>query len=414
MMRVDLLIRGGTVIDPAAELDGPADVAILDGRVVAVDRSIPADAEEVIDATGCLVTPGLIDLHAHVFHGVGPYGVDADAIGSRTGVTTWVDAGSAGAYTLPGFRRFVIEPATVRILAFVNISFVGLSGLNYDEYTNLEACDVPLLRRVVERHRDIVVGIKTRMGTGTVGYQGLEPLRRAREAADALGLPLMAHISNAPPPIEEVLALMRPGDILTHAFTGLSERLVDGTGSVKPAAWRARDEGIVLDVGHGSGSFSFASAEILTAAGIWPDVISSDLHQMSLPGPDRIPGLPTDTMTDVAGDGSRAFSLLSVMSKFLHLGMPLGDVVAATTARPAAVLGRDSQIGTLRPGSPADVAILRVANGAFPLVDVHGDARTATQQVEHVRTIVAGRPFAPPVLPEPQPWVRRVDVEAGR
>jgi dihydroorotase len=411
----DLLIKGGDVIDPAAARDGAFDIGIRDGLVAAVERSIPVEtAETVIDATGHLVTPGLIDLHSHVFHGVGPYGIDADAIASRSGVTTWVDAGSAGAYTFPGFREFVVRPTTVRILAYVNVSYLGLGGLNYDEYCNLEACDVPLLVRVIERHRDVIVGIKARMGTGKVGYQGLEPLRLAREAAEQVNLPVMVHISNAPPPVEDVLALMRPGDVLTHAFTGLTERLVDDAGKVKLAAQRAKDAGVIFDVGHGSGSFSFASAEILTAAGIWPDVISSDLHQMSLPGPNLIARPSQEPIAEITGDGSPEFTLLTVMSKFLHLGMPLREVIAATTARPTALLGRVGQIGTLRPGATADVAILRVREGTFPLSDVLGDTRTATRLIEHGRTVVAGRPFEPPRLPDPQPWIRRVDIEVSR
>jgi dihydroorotase len=406
----DLVIAGGRVVDPATGIDGPFDVALTDGLIAAVEPSIPAGAAaRVIDASGQIVAPGLIDLHTHAFNGVGPYGVDADAIASRTGVTTWIDAGSVGAYTLPGFHDLIVRPATVRILAFLNISYLGLGGLNYDEYANLETCDVALAMRVAERRRELVVGIKTRMGSGEIGYQVLEPLRRAIEAATGLDLPVMVHISNAPPPVEEVLALMRPGDVLTHAFTGLTERLIDS--GVKAAARRARDAGIVFDVGHGAGSFSFVSAEALTRAGMWPDTVSSDLHQMSLPGPNAVSRPIQETITDVVGDGSPAFTLLTVMSKFRHLGMPIRDVIAATTARPASILGRANDIGTLRPGAIADVAILRLAEGSFTLRDVHGETRAADRMIEHVATIVAGRPMAPVPFPEPQPWIRRVDVE---
>ena len=162
----------------------------------------------------------------------------------------------------------------MRILAFANLSYLGLAGLNYDEYCNLAACDVDVLERAVARHSDLIVGIKVRMGTGKVGNQGLEPLRIARQASERTGLRLMVHIATAPPAVEEVLALLRPGDIVTHAYTGLTERLVDEGGTVKAAALDARASGVSLDIGHGSGSFSFNSAEVFAAAGVWPDTNS--------------------------------------------------------------------------------------------------------------------------------------------
>ena len=320
-MRFDLLIRGGDVVDPGGGHEGRLDVAVTRGRVAAVDHDIPADAAfHVIDAASQIVTPGLIDLHTHVFHKVTYWGIDPDPVASTSGVTTWNDAGSAGALTLPGLRDFVVDRARVRITAFLNISNIGLVGENY-ECANAAYLDVDLFRRLAERNRDLVVGVKVRMGTPTVGDNGLEPLRLARRAAEECELPMMVHVAFGPPEIEDVLELMRPGDILTHCFTGLSMKIVDDDGRLYEFAEKAWDSGIVMDIGHGTGSFAYATGEPLMAAGRKPDVISTDLHQLSINGP--------------------AYDLPTCLSKFLHLGMSLPDVIRAATTRPAEILGLD-------------------------------------------------------------------------
>jgi dihydroorotase len=369
----DLLIRGGEVVDPGGGHEGPLDVAITGDRIAAVDRDIPADAaHEVIDATGHVVTPGLVDLHTHVFHKVTYWGIDPDPVASSSGVTTWNDAGSAGALTLAGLREFVVDRARVRITAFLNISNIGLVGENH-ECANLAYLDVDLFRRLADLNRDLVRGVKVRMGTPTVGENDLEPLRLARRAAEECELPLMVHVAFGPPAIEDVLALMRPGDILTHCFTGLTMKIVDDDGRLYDFARRAWDAGVVMDIGHGTGSFAYATAEALVAAGRKPDVISTDLHQLSINGP--------------------AFDLPTTMSKFLHLGMSLPEVVRATTSRPAEVLGLDA--GTLRPGSPADVALFRILEGRFPLYDIWGEMREARRLLANTLTIVGGEPLEP-------------------
>jgi dihydroorotase len=411
-VRFDLIIKGGHVVDPSAGLSGLRDVAIIGDRIAAIDEAIPAEAAwRVVDASGQYVTPGLIDLHTHLFRGVGYFGVDADAIAWRCGVTTWVDAGSSGAFSIPGFREFIVERSRVRIRAFIAMSYMGIPGLNYDEYGVLQSLDPDVLRRAVAAHRDILVGIKVRMGTGRTGYQGLEPLRRARMSADDLGLPIMCHIATAPPSVDEILEFLKAGDIVTHSYTGQTERLVDGQGALLEAARRARERGVIFDIGHGSGSFSFESAEALVRAGFWPDVISTDIHQVSLPGPNLLDPLAQDIVARVAGDGSPQFTLLTAMSKFLYLGWDFADVIRATTSRPAEVLGMQGRVGTLMPGACADIATFVVDQGDFRLFDIHGNVRVATQMIRNVRTIVGGRDLRRKEMPEPPPWIRLVDSE---
>jgi dihydroorotase len=406
--RYDTVITGGRVIDPANGIDGPREVAIVDGRIAAVAERLPAHvADRVIDASGQIVTPGLVDLHAHCFWGRDYFGIDADSLAWRSGVTTWVDSGSTGAFSLPAFRELIAKRSALTILAFINISYLGIPGLNYDEYCNPAACDVPLLARAVEANRDLVVGIKVRMGKGGVCYPGLRPLRKAVEAAEATGLPIMCHISDTPPAVDSVLRLLRPGDIVTHAFTGGGQRLIDARGRVRRAALHAREAGVRFDIGHGAGSFSFASAEALVARGFWPDTISTDLHQISLPGPNLLED--QEVMPRVLGDGTPQLSLLTVMTKLLFLGMPLPEIIRATTATPAEAIGRSGAFGTLTPGAAADVAILRLAPGPVELVDIEGNRRQGDQSLALVRALVAGRELEPRPLPPPVPWIRYVD-----
>ena len=406
----DVVISGGHVIDPANGIDGCREVAIVGDRIAAVEERLPPHtADRVIDGSGHLVTPGLVDLHTHVFWGRDYLGIDADSLAWRCGVTTWIDAGSAGAFSIPGFREYVVRASTVRMLAFINISYLGIAGLNYDEYCNPKACDVPLLSRVVEENRDLIVGIKVRMGKEGVCYPGLRPLRKAVEAAEATGLPIMCHISNSPPSVDNVLALLRPGDIVTHAFTGDGQRLIDRHGNVRPAALRARDAGIRFDVGHGAGSFSFESGEALARHGFWPDTISTDLHQISLVGPNLVED--QELMPRIRGDGTPQLTLLTVMTKFLAMGMPLAEIIRATTAAPAEAIGRQSQLGTLKPGSLADVAILNIEPGSVELVDIHGNRRPFDRTILAIRTIVGGRELEPRDLPPPLPWIRLVEPE---
>jgi len=384
-MQFDLLIQDGHVVDPAAGYVGQMDVAIARNRIAAVERNLPATtARQTIDARGHIVTPGLIDLHTHVYHGATYWGIHPDPVAARTGVTTWVDAGSAGAFNLAGLREQAIKQYVVRVYALINISAIGLIAAR-GESRNLEYCDVETCCRLIDRHPDFIFGVKARIDQSSVGDNGIEPLRRARQVAEQCGRPLMVHIGIAPPSIEQVLALMRPGDILTHCGTGHTMRIVDDAGNLLAVAQRARDAGVVMDIGHGAGSFAFATIEPLMRAGFLPDVISSDIHQLSIYGP--------------------MFDLPTCMSKLLALGMALPDVIRATTTRPAEILGLQNELGTLRPGALADVALFRLHQGRFLFYDVRMEMREGNVLLQNTLTILNGRPLARVPDEPPAPWV---------
>ena len=380
----DLIIHGGEVIDPAADRYGRHDVAVREGRIAAIAPDLPAaDAARVVDAHGQYVTPGLIDLHTHCYWGATYWGIDADPVAARTGVTTWVDAGSAGAYSFPGFRRYAVEGSRARILAFLNIATIGLIARTY-ELGTLDYCDVDLGATIVEANRDVIVGIKARIDRDTTRGTGLEPLRRARQLADRVALPLMVHIGQAPPPLREIAALLRPGDILTHCCTGHENRLVDADGAVHPYIRRLWEQGVVLDLGLGTGSFSYASAEAMLDAGMPPDVISSDIHQLSVLGP--------------------MYDLPSTLSKYLNLGLSLREVVARATTRPAAAISRP-ELGRLAVGAPADIALFRLEKGDYTFRDVAMRERHGAVWLVNTATYRGGALMPRGAAPPPAPWV---------
>jgi dihydroorotase len=384
-MTFDLLIKGGEVVDPGAGLSGPLDVAVNRNRIAAVDREIPAEsAHRVVDASGQYVTPGLIDLHTHVYHSVTYWGIHADPVAARTGVTTWLDVGSSGGYNFMGFRDFIARPAEARIYALLNISSIGLTASSW-ELANLNYCDVDLCCTLADQNRDLILGIKARIDRATTGDNGLEPLRLAREAAERLELPMMVHIGQGPPDVSNLLDLMRPGDILTHCYTGNDMRLIDQDGLILDAAKQAVERGVILDIGHGAGSFSFDTAEALLGSGYRPRVISSDIHQMSILGP--------------------LYDLPTCLSKFMALGLSFADVIEAATAHPAEVMGMAGEIGTLKPGAYADIALFDVVSGDFPFYDVRMNQRKGQSLIRNTLTILGGREMVRMPDPPAAPWM---------
>ncbi len=379
----DLVIAGGRVLDRDAGIDGVMDVAVAGGRVAAVSPNLDrAGAREVIDAAGHIVTPGLVDLHTHVYWGVTYWGIEPDPVTARSGVTTWLDVGSAGAYTFPGFRRYVAEPSRAKVFALLNLSSIGLIAPSW-EFANPDYWDADLAATIVEPNRDLILGIKARIDRNTTRGVGIAPLARARELADRLDLPLMTHIGAGPPSIDEVAALLRPGDVLTHCFTGGDMRILGQDGVPHAEIARLHERGLIFDVGHGAGSFSYEVAEGMLERGILPDVISSDIHQLSVQGP--------------------MFDLPTTLSKFLNLGMSLPDVIERATARPAAAMRRPD-LGTLKPGSPADLACFRLDEGDYLFHDVAMAPRRGSIRLVNTRTVVDGNVL--PRLPEREamPW----------
>lgn len=393
MIEFDTLIAGGHVIDAANHRSETADVAIKDGKIAAVGAQIAHDrARTVIDATGQFVTPGLIDLHTHVYWGVTYWGIEPDPVAARSGVTTWLDVGSAGGYTWPGFRRWIAEPAKARVFALLNMSSIGLVAPTW-ELSNIDYCDIDLGQMIVERNRDLILGIKARIDANTTRGTGIEPLSRARELADRVDLPLMVHIGAAPPTITEIAHFLRPGDILTHCFTGQPNKIVDNAGAVFPSIKELHEQGLVLDIGHGTGSFSFNTAEAMLQQGILPDVISTDIHQLAIQGP--------------------CFDMPVTLSKFLNLGMTAEQVFACATVNAARAIRRDD-LGTLSVGAVADVAMFRLDEGEFTFQDVQMNERKGKKLLVNTMTMVDGS-----VLPQAddlplQPWSKLPPHQAGK
>jgi dihydroorotase len=370
----DLVLKGGRIVDPSQGIDGRADIAFSNGCVAEIGANLRPKSDAVVrDVAGLIVTPGLIDLHTHVYWGGTSLGVDAAELAKRSGTTTFIDAGSAGPGNFHGFRRHVIEPSPVRILAYLNISFPGIyafsSSVMVGECGDLRLLDLRECRRVVEENRDLILGIKVRVGKHASADSGIAPLDMALEVAEDCGLPVMAHLDFPPPSRREVLERLRKGDILTHCFRPFPNAPAKPRGGVRAEVIAARERGVIFDIGHGGGSFGFGTSRAMLDAGFEPDVISSDVHILSIDGP--------------------AFDLLHTMSKFLALGMEFGKVVRCATAAPAAAIGRP-ELGTLKPGSPADATVIAIEEGQFTYHDVIGETLPGKQRLAARGLVVGG------------------------
>ncbi len=351
-----MVIKGGRVIDPASGLDARSDIGITGEKIVEVAPGLNvADAGEVIHADGLIVTPGLIDFHAHamMLGGIG-LNSDLDMVCNSTGVTTFVDGGSTGAATFPVFKEFLIDRADTRLRAFLHISTTGIADLDVGESTYLNLHDPERAAETAKNHPDLIVGIKARVQKEVVGENGLEPLRLAKHAASlAGGLPVMVHVTNPPTPLQQILELLDSGDIVSHFLHGKEWGILDENNQLIDSVIDARKRGIVFDVGHGRHHVDFNVARSTINYGFLPDTISTDLTRGGMAG--IVKDFP------------------HILSKFLNLGMTLSSVIACATVNPARLLGMGDKIGSLRKGAIADIALFELKSGVFDFEDAEGN-----------------------------------------
>jgi dihydroorotase len=378
-MQYDLLLKGGALIDPAQQIHALRDVAFMGGKVAAVGVDLPAsDTTQMIDCSGHIIAPGMIDLHVHVFWGVSHLGIEPDPHCVAKGVTTAVDAGSAGADTFPGFRKYVIDVSATRLFAQLNISAQGMLNPEVGELDDIRFASVPRAIAMIEQHRDVILGIKVRLTKDSLVSEkaGMRPLHLAREAADATGLPIMVHPQAAwCDSIDEILAVMRARDIMTHCYHDMACGILDEHGKVRKSVLAAMERGVIFDVGHGAGSFSWQIAEQAMRQGVQPQTISSDLHVYNVNGP--------------------VYDLATTVSKFLHLGLSLEDALRKVTQTPAQALQLADQIGTLKVGAWGDAVVFALQEGNFELVDSRGQVRMGKQRLVPTTVVRAGKVYTP-------------------
>ena len=372
----DLVLKGGRIVDPSQGIDKVTDIAFAGGKVAAIGDGL--SATDTRNVAGKIVTPGLIDLHTHVYWGGTSLGVDAELLARTGGVTTSIDAGSAGPGNFHGFRKHVIEPSPVRILPFLNVAFPGIFAFSktvmVGECQDMRLVDARDAVRVALEHKDLVLGIKVRVGKSASGDSGDMPFHIALDVAEECGLPLMAHLDAAPPARHEVVPFLRKGDILTHCFRPFPNAPIAPSGKVRDEILKARARGVIFDIGHGGGSFGFGTTKKMLAAGFLPDVISSDVHVISIEGP--------------------AFDLLTTMSKFLCLGVDLPTVVKLSTVNAAAAIGR-ADLGTLKPGSVGEATVIEETKGRFDYADSIGEHMIGDKRLVSAGVVLAGKWWHP-------------------
>ena len=370
----DLLIKGGMVIDPSQGISGDNDVAVEDGKIARVAPNIPAEeARRVIDVKGKIVTPGLIDLHTHIYAGFNGNGVEADLGGVRAGVTTMVDAGSSGCDTYGGFPRHIIPNNATEIIPFLHICRTGLATT--PDIFSPSSIDLDKTIQVVEESRGTIAGIKARMVSPALEIMGLEMPRMAKRAAKEADVKLMVHIGDTEKRydakvIHQLLPILEAGDIVTHLFTANPGGVIDAEGKLVPEAQEARERGVWLDTAHGRMNFSFDVGQRVLDQGLMPHCISTDL---TLPGRQ----LTVHSMTEM-------------MTRFLAMEFTLEQVVEMCTLNPAKALGQEDRLGALKPGYPADVSVLEIRDGDWVVYDVVGDSRKVDKAVVPVLTVKRG------------------------
>ncbi len=384
----DLVLKGGRVLDPSTKTDGPSDVAVQDGKIARIAPAIPAaEATRVVEVGSKIVTPGLIDLHAHVFEGFSRTGVHPDLGGVYSGVTTIVDAGSAGAATFAGFPRHIIPACHTEIIPFLHICQTGLAT-NPDIIAE-RSIDLDDTLKVAAQHKGLICGIKARMVTPALDILGMEMPKLAKRAARESGIKLMVHIGDTakkydPNVIRSLLPLLDAGDILTHYFTANPGGVLDGNGKLVPEARDAAQRGVWLDTAHGRMNFSFDVGRRVIEQGLLPHCISTDLT------------VPGRLMT--------VHSMTEMMTRFLALGFTLPQVVTMCTENPAKAIGAGDRLGSLAVGRQADVSVLEIRDGDWTVYDVLGAGLRAKRAVVPFVTVKKGRVFTPDWGPRPWGW----------
>jgi len=384
----DLLIKGGTVIDPSQSLNGPNDVAVQDGQIARIAPGIASEeATRVVDVRGKMVVPGLIDLHTHVYDGVNGNGVEADLGGVRSGVTTMVDAGSSGCDTFGGFPKHIIPDNATEIICFLHICRTGLATT--PDIFSPSSIDLDKTIQVASENRHIIAGIKARMVSPALEIMGMEMPRLAKRAATEAGIKLMVHIGDTekrydPNVIRQLLPILEQGDIVTHLFTANPGGVLDGEGNVVPEAMEAKDRGVWLDTAHGRMNFSFDVGQRVVDQGLVPHCISTDL---TLPGRVRT-----------------VHSMTEMMTRFLTMGFTLEQVITMSTLNPAMAVGVEDRLGTLAVGRQADISVLDMEEGDWVLYDVVGGTRRTDKAVVPVLTVKKGEVFEAGWGPRPWGW----------
>ena len=384
----DLLLKGGNVIDPSQEIHGAYDIAIQDGDIAAILPDIPnEDATRVLDVSGKIVTPGLIDLHVHVFDGIASNGVNPDLGGVHAGVTPLVDAGSSGSATFGGFPRHIIPNSHTEIIPFLHICQTGLATM--PDIISQGSIDFEATLRVIDQHKGLIKGIKARMVSPALEIFGMEMPKLAKRAAVESGIKLMVHIGDTekrydPKVIRELLPLLEEGDILTHYFTANPGGVLDENGKLVPEAKDAADRGVWLDTAHGRMNFSFDVGRRVIDQGVLPHCISTDLT--------------------VPGRLNTVHSMTEMMTRFLALEFSLEQVVTMCTADPAKAIGEQDRLGSLAVGRQADISVLQMNEGDWVVYDVLGASLKVDKSLVPAVTVKKGVVFEPDWGPRPWGW----------